>query len=181
MRYFLILSVLMRATSLHVLFCFGFSWKADLPSVAVVPGGNTVRFCFNTFRILRKQAVIASSSSSEKQQVFVRRFIERIVCVISGHAVKDLASPDSSMLLVAVPCHFAHTLFSMRCRPRYALRIFGHHAQHIRASPRAVSLVVFTGYGYRAPGNIFINQLHRLPSLGQFVSEVPSSPVFFCI
>ena len=36
-----------------------------------------------------------------------------------------------------------------------------HHAQHIRQSPRR-QLGCFYGYGYRAPGNIFINQLHRL-------------------
>ena len=36
-----------------------------------------------------------------------------------------------------------------------------HHAQHIRQSPRR-QLGRFYRYGYRAPGNIFINQLHRL-------------------
>ena len=37
----------------------------------------------------------------------------------------------------------------------------GVPAQHIRQSPRR-QLGCFYGYGYRAPGNIFINQLHRL-------------------
>ncbi len=68
-------------------------------------------------------------SSLEKQQVFVRPgFIERIVHIpFQGHAVKGLASPDSSMLLVAVPCAMSFRTLCLPCgvcRSRYALRIF---------------------------------------------------------
>ena len=60
---------------------------------------------------------------------------------------KDLASPDSSMLFVAVPWAMSFRTLCFpcgTCRPRYALRIFRPTMPSTYASPRAVSLVVFT-------------------------------------
>jgi hypothetical protein len=60
-------------------------------------------------------------------------------------------------------CHeLSHTLLAVWCLPPTVCLadLPPHHTQHIRQSPRR-QLGCFYGYGYRAPGNIFINQLHR--------------------
>lgn len=82
------------------------------------------------------------------------------------YAVKGLGIPGklNAVCGCAVGHELSHTLFAVRHLPSTVCLadLPAHHAQHIRQSPRR-QLGCFYGYGYRAPGNIFINQLHRLP------------------
>ena len=93
-------------------------------------------------------------------------FIERIVYIpFPGYTVKGLGIPGklNAVCGCAVGHELSHTLFAMRYLPPTVCLadLPAHHAQHIRQSPRR-QLGCFYGYGYRAPGNIFINQLYRL-------------------
>ena len=106
-------------------------------------------------------------SSLEKQQVFVRPgFIERIVHIpFPGHPVKQLGI--AGQLNAGCRCAVGHELFHAlpAVGPLGFLMPFGDLAarrpEHI-GQPPGCQLAGPDRNRYGAPGNFFINQLHRL-------------------
>ena len=185
---FLILSVLMGHLLCTFLSASAFFGKLICRLLQLFPDGNTVRFALlNTFReYSEKQAVIASACPALKTAGIcpARFYRTHSLHSISGATrSKDLVSPDSSMLLVAVPWAMSFRTLCFpcgTCRPRYALRIFRPTMPSTYASPRAVSLVVFTDMAI-VRREISSSISYTASFLGTICLEVPSPipTVFF--
>ena len=95
----------------------------------------------------------------------------------------DRRCHHSSMLFVDVPCAMSFRTLCLPCgvcRPRYALRIFRPTIPSTYASPRAVSLVVFTDMAI-VRREISSSISYTASFLGTICLEVPSPipTVFF--